>query len=77
MSCARDDVAAGDDAGSLDDALELADVAGPGMLLQARHHLVVHALDGPAQLVVEALDEVRGREPEYPRDARAAAAAAA
>ena len=58
MSVERDDVAARHDAGALDDALQLPDVARPWMFLKPTQHLVVDALDAPVQLLVEPLDEM-------------------
>jgi hypothetical protein len=45
-----------------DDALQFADVAGPRMRSQVTDRLFVHALDGLAQLGVEALREVADEE---------------
>ena len=48
-----DDVAAGEDGGARQHALELADVAGPRVLLQLLRGLIVHAADAAIQLGVD------------------------
>ena len=54
-----DHVAPRDDARALQSALELGDVARPGVLDEPPHRGVVDAADAAVQLLVEALDEVR------------------
>ena len=58
MSLVGDGVAAGEDRGARQHALELADVAGPAMLLQLPRRLIVDAADVAIQLGVDGADEV-------------------
>src|SRR5689334_9428780 len=52
------DVAPSDNTGALDDALQLPDIAGPGVFLQPAQNLGINSLDRTAQFVVEAFDKV-------------------